>query len=79
MSVAEEKIMPGLVSKFSQNQLLKDFLLSTGDTLLAEASHDKIWGAGKSLKENDLWNPDKWSGKNRLGEMLMKVRTELKK
>ena len=49
MSVAEEKIKPGLVSKFSQNQFLKDFLLSTGDNVLVEASYDKIWGACKSL------------------------------
>ena len=79
LSVAEGKIKAGLVSKFSQNPFLKDFLLSTGDTKLVEASQDKIWSAGKSLKDKDLWKPEKWSGKNWLGEMLMKVRSELKK
>ena len=79
LEVAEERIMPGLMAKFSQNHLLKEFRLSTGDTDLIEASYDKVWGIGKSLRDKDLWNRDKWTGKNRLGILLMRVRSNLRK
>jgi ribA/ribD-fused uncharacterized protein len=63
--------------KYSQNQELKDKLLATGDKVLAEASPiDLIWGIGLAEDEDDwvLADQKNWTGRNLLGEALMKVR-----
>lgn len=68
-----------LTEKFTQNKDLKDFLLNTGDLLLAEASpSDKFWGTGIGLGSEDTNNPQKWKGKNKLGELLMALRSRLR-
>lgn len=42
-----EIVVEGNLAKFSQNAALGDFLLSTGDAVLVEASpRDRIWGIG---------------------------------
>lgn len=65
-------------AKFSQNNELKDFLLSTGNREIVEASPvDNIWGIGFS-SDRAMENIDKW-GQNLLGKTLMKVRAELRK
>ena len=74
LSVCEEKILVGLTEKFRQNEDLKQFLLATGTDIIAEASFDKIYGIGKSLSSRDLFVKEKWSGKNIMGKLLMKVR-----
>ncbi|MDP9958804.1 NADAR family protein [Chryseobacterium lathyri] len=64
--------------KFSQNSKFKEFLLSTNDKILIEASpYDKIWGIG--MLETDLRAKDPllWDGENLLGFALMEVRDEL--
>ena len=64
--------------KFSQNEDLREFLLSTRDKILVEASpHDKIWGIGMSANEQNAQNPVKWRGQNLLGFALMRVRDEI--
>jgi ribA/ribD-fused uncharacterized protein len=61
-----------LYHKFSQDLILRDKLLSTGDADIYEASpYDKIWGIG-SANVNDI------KGENLLGRALMKVRATLK-
>jgi hypothetical protein len=58
----------GLISKFSQNVLLEQALLKTGDSILIEDSPtDMFWG-GKLE-----------GSKNMLGKLLMEVREELRK
>jgi len=72
-------VIEGNIAKFSQNSDLKNFLLSTGDKILAEASPvDKIWGIG--LPEDDVRVLDiaNWQGENHLGNALMKVREMLR-
>lgn len=65
-------------AKFSQNDRLKNFLLSTGNREIIEASPvDNIWGIGFS-SDKAMENIDKW-GQNLLGKTLMKVREELRK
>lgn len=70
----------GNLLKFSQNQKFKDFLLSTGDKILVEASpYDKIWGIGMLETDSRAENPLLWSGENLLGFALMEVRDQLRK
>lgn len=59
--------------KFSQNKKLGEFLFSTGDEIIAEASpYDRIWGIGLSREDAEKGVP--WKGTNWLGEALMSVR-----
>ena len=54
-------------AKFTQHEELKELLLSTGDTKLIEhTENDAYWGDGGDGK-----------GKNKLGLILMKVRSAL--
>ncbi len=72
-------IYEGNCAKFSENQDLKEYLLSTQSKILVEASpYDKIWGIG--LKQGDMGveNPNNWKGQNLLGFTLMEVRDFLK-
>jgi len=65
--------------KFSQNQKFKDFLLSTNDKILVEASpYDTIWGIGMLETDPKAQNPLQWNGENLLGFALMDVRDELR-
>ena len=66
------------VGKFSQNGLLAEFLLQTGDRVLVEASPvDSIWGIGLAIDDPQAGNPQCWQGLNLLGFALMEVRTLL--
>lgn len=72
-------IYEGLYAKFSQNPELKQQLLQTGNSLLAEcAVRDRIWGIGLSMRDPDRLNRYKWNGQNLLGYALMMVRNKLK-
>ena len=75
----ENKVMQrALYAKFSQNEELKDFLLSTGEKTLLEASpSDRYWGIGVSLGKVASSTPLNYTGKNKLGELLMNLRTQL--
>lgn len=73
-------VLNGNWCKFSQNRRLRDFLLSTGDSVLVEASpYDAIWGIQLSADAPDARNPFKWNGQNLLGFALMEVRDELRR
>ncbi|MEB6858649.1 NADAR family protein [Proteus cibi] len=66
------------IAKFSQNEELGKFLISTGNRVLVEASPvDKIWGVGLSEQDHEINNPLLWNGLNLLGFALMKVRSVL--
>lgn len=65
--IKENIMLLGLREKF-KNDDLKELLIKTGKKKLIENSpYDKYWGIGKDGK-----------GKNRLGELLMELREELK-
>ena len=52
--------------------------MSTGENTLAEANpHDHYWGTGLGKNHPNAFNPKFWKGKNKAGQILMKVRTEL--
>lgn len=71
-----EIVVQGNFAKFTQDNDLQEFLISTGNKILVEASpYDKIWGIGMDEKSPYVIFPDKWKGQNLLGFALMKVRT----
>ena len=73
-------VVRGNVSKFEQNEALKEFLVNTGDRILVEASlRDKIWGIGLEQNHTDAADLNKWRGLNLLGFALMEVRNILRK
>lgn len=72
-------VVEGNLAKFSQNEDLRHFLLSTGDKILVEASpKDTIWGIGFDEFAPEATNPALWNGENLLGFALMEVRDRLK-
>ena len=75
---AQDIVFKACLLKFSQNEDIKKYLLSTSDKILAEASQfDKIWGIGISIKKAE--EGCEWKGRNWLGKCLMKVRDTLDK
>ena len=75
---AKEAMYTALKTKFTQSPYHKQFLLSTQDKTLIEANpKDTFWSCGLGLKHRDIANEEKWTGLNVLGELLMRVRSEL--
>lgn len=60
-----------LLAKFTQHQDLQDLLLSTGDKRLVES-------ATVDNAVNRLWGEVNGKGQNKLGELLMEVRAEIR-
>lgn len=74
----EDIVRNGNFEKFMQNDALRNFLLSTGDKVLVEASPtDRVWGIGLGKNNPDALDPKKWRGQNLLGFILMAVRNEM--
>jgi len=75
MIECEGIMVPGLVSKFTQDSYSHNRLIETGNATIVEASpYDKIWGIGMSKDDPRATNPAKWEGLNLLGKFLMKTR-----
>lgn len=75
-----EIVVKGNLLKFSQNKQIQDYLLSTNDSILVEASpYDRIWGIGLDENNPHANDPFKWNGQNLLGFALMEVRDKLKR
>lgn len=73
-------VFKGNYLKFTQNKDLKEFLLSTENRIIVEASpYDAVWGIKMSENDEFVNNPLKWKGENLLGFILMEVRDEIKK
>lgn len=67
-SVKDGIMLDALRAKFTQHDELKAILLGTGDAKLVEhTANDNYWGDGGD-----------GSGKNMLGQLLMRLRAELK-
>ena len=78
-AVKYDIVVKGNKAKFSQIPVLKEYLLSTGDAILAEASpYDKIWGIGLDREHAEKGSVEQWRGENLLGCALMDVRDWLK-
>lgn len=71
-------VVQGNLAKFEHNSALREFLISTGDRVLVEASPvDKVWGIGLSTDDPRASDPESWDGSNLLGFALMEVRRAL--
>ncbi len=67
-SVKDEVMLAALRAKFTQHATIRDQLLATGDARIIEHTrNDRYWADGGD-----------GSGKNRLGELLERVRDELR-
>jgi ribA/ribD-fused uncharacterized protein len=72
-------VVRGNEAKFGQNTELRDYLLSTGDTVLVEtAPRDVIWGIGLGAANPRAADPAQWRGRNLLGFALTEVRERLR-
>ena len=75
----EEIVYKGIFEKFYQNPELMERLAETGEDVIAEcAVKDCIWGIGLSMKDEDRFCVGKWKGQNLLGQILMRVREEIR-
>jgi len=69
----------GLKAKFMQHPDLLAKLRATGDRPIAEADpRSKTWGIGTSADTSKAKDPIRWPGQNKLGQLLMDLRTELR-
>lgn len=76
-NMLSEITVEGLREKFKNNQL-RNYLCSTGDLRLGEASKNPTWGIGMDLSDDDVLDHTKWNKDgNLLGKSLMQVREEL--
>ena len=76
-AVKYDVVKAGNRAKYEQNPDLKEMLLSTGDSIMAEASpKDYVWGIAMDAKTAAKTDPSKWPGENLLGRILMELREE---
>ncbi|UUN29474.1 NADAR family protein [Streptomyces sp. FIT100] len=72
-------VVEGNVHKFAHHADLREFLLSTGDRVLVEASPmDRVWGIGLAADDERAQDPALWRGLNLLGFALMEARERLR-
>lgn len=72
-------VVRGDVEKFRQNAALAEFLTTTADKVLVEASpYDASWGSGRAEEGARSLDPLRWPGLNLLGFALMEVREQLR-
>ena len=65
-----------LHAKFSQNNDLQSKLKSTANMKLTEATRDIYWETGAILSSPEMKNTT-WKGQNRLGQLLMELRSNI--
>lgn len=76
---APQTMFNALFAKFSQTSYLKQYLLSTGEDEIVEASRDPFWGCGIPLSRGKaVLVKANWTGQNKLGKLLMEVRQALR-
>lgn len=75
---AEETMRIGVSAKFSQNDELKQQLMSLEGLHLVECNpYDKVWSCGHGLKSKEAETPSVWEGRNILGHILTDLKQEL--
>lgn len=72
-------VLEGSVHKFTAHADLREFLVSTGDRVLVEASPvDRVWGIGLAASDVGASDPERWRGENLLGFALMGARERVR-
>lgn len=72
-------VLQGSIAKFSSNPELWEYLDSTAETVLVEASpYDDIWGVALAASDPRILEPKQWCGDNLLGFALMETRDILR-
>ena len=68
-----DKCYTGVREKFKQNLHLHDMLKTTSPKTLVEASIDRTWGTGISLRDSDALKQDHWHTSGWLSNMLQRI------
>ena len=79
--VCFDKMYDAVYAKFSQNNGLKEFLLSSdfeSKGFVEGSPFDAIWGVKMDWRNPDIDNEENWQGQNLLGKVLNKVREDLR-
>ncbi len=66
-----------LREKVDQNSFVKEFLISTGDKILAEAAPNSKWACGLKLSDKNILDVSKWERVGHGGMVYMKIRSEV--
>jgi ribA/ribD-fused uncharacterized protein len=75
---ARQIVYEGCYYKFTQNKDAYEYLMSTKDHYLVEASPtDTVWGVGMGGYEKEIEDPKNWKGTNWLGQVLTALREDL--
>ena len=76
----KEEIMRAiLLAKVEQVKEVRDALLDTGDKVICEAVYgDDYWSCGMDKDAASKTDPTAWPGSNKLGELWMAIREEIK-
>lgn len=81
LKVSFDKMYEAVYAKFSQNDDLKEFILSdefNGKGFVEASPFDGIWGVKMDWKNPDVDDETNWKGMNLLGKVLDKVRDALR-
>ena len=63
----------GIREKFVQNKPHLEMLKGTGSLMLVEASKDKLWGTGVSLRDSNALSILNWENPGWLSELLTSI------
>ena len=74
---ARDVLKAGLYQNFTQHTELNRLLKQTKGVIGESNKFDKTWGTGLELKHPEANNPEKWTGKNWMGELLCLIRNEI--
>ena len=74
---ARDIVYQGCYYKFTQNKDAYEYLMSTKDHYLVEASpFDTVWGIGLGSYDEGVNDPKNWQGTNWLGQVLTQLRED---
>ena len=78
MEHAFDYVVEGNIAKFSQNDVLYNYMFnSKGKTFVEASPLDTRWGIGLAADHPDAKNPSKWKGENLLGKALNETRLHI--
>ena len=64
--------------KFRSHEKARKTLSETGDRTIGEATSDPWWGTGCHIRDNNALDEASWTGKNKMGKILMQIREDLR-